>query len=809
MSGIRGIMDSIVCAALAWLSRRRLPQTRGDLHLPGLHSPVEVIRDRWGVPHIYAGDTSDLMFAQGYVHAQDRLWQMDFSRRLAAGRLAEVLGPEVVPADRWLRTIGMRRVAEQEAAQLDAGVCAEAEAYAAGVNARLAQGKLPIEFVLLRYKPEPWTPADTISWSKMMAWSLSVNWEGELLRAHLIARLGPEQEAELEPAWPAHCPVIVPRGLDYSAIGAEALKRARAARHFSGPSATEGLGSNNWVLSGQRTATGAPLLANDMHLGMGVPSIWYENHLVAGDLNLTGVTLPGAAGIVAGHNGHVAWGFTNGFPDVQDLYVEHLRRTGDGRVQYEFKGQWLEARVLPEVIRVRGKAPVVEEVVVTRHGPIVNGLAPGLAGEEPLALRWTALEPSTQLAALHHMNRARNCLEFREALRGWAVPIQNTVYADTGGNIGYSFPGKVPIRARGDGRVPVPGWTGEYEWTGYIPFEELPHLYNPPQGYVASANNRVVDEEYPYFISCDYCTGNRAQRIVELIEAQPRIDEAYVKRMQLDQLSTAARAMARRIGELEVSDPELAAVVALMRTWDGTLSADSPAASVYTVFCRRMIFLTLEGKLGPDLARRYAGQGPTPILAETSILGCRALEWQQKILDEPHSHWFDLGHGETRDEVMRLALRETVDYLRRELGPKVDGWAWGGLHKLTCAHMLGQVKPLDRLLNLGPYPIGGDGNTLWASEAASIDPKSETLIGPPFRFIADLGDLRRSLGVLMPGQSGQPGSPHYDDQVATWFAGEYHPMLYAREDVEAGAVARLHLIPPGRPRTTSGPPQGS
>jgi len=797
MSAAHTVLGPIAQAALGWLSRRRLPQTAGTLHVSGLTAPVEVIRDRWGVPHIYAESTHDLMVAQGFVHAQDRLWQMDFQRRLVAGRLAEVLGTVAAPVDRWFRTIGMRRVAEREVALIDAGVRADLEAYAAGVSSRIDRGRLPVEFTLLRYRPEPWTVVDTLSWIKMMSWDLSVNWETELLRARLIARLGPERAAELEPEYFACWPRVVPPGVEYSAIGSAALRRAETARPLAGPSAREGLGSNNWALAGSRTTTGAPILANDMHLQMGLPCIWYENHLVGGDLDVTGVTFPGIPGVVSGHNGHVAWGFTNGFPDVQDLYVERLRRTDDGHVQYEYRGEWLDAQVVREEIRVKGGDATTEQVVITRHGPIVNGLAPDLAGEQPLALRWTSLEPDRMIEGLHAMSRARNCLEFREALRHWTAPVQNTVYADTEGNIAYSFPGKVPIRARGDGRVPVHGWTGEYEWIGYIPFKELPHLYNPPQGYIATANNRVVDDGYPHHIGLEHCTGARAQRIVELIEARNNIDLAYVRRMQFDQVSPTARAVARYLGQLQADDSDLAAVADLMRNWDGTLAAGSPAAAVHQVFMRRFITRTLSDKLG-DLTLRYAGKGPTPVLAEGSLFGERAWEWLQAALSGPQAamaHWFDLGHGETRDDCVRLALRETVDFLKAELGPKIGDWSWGKLHTLTYAHTLGSVPLLSRFFNRGPYPVGGDGTTVWATGASQYDLSSEGVIGPPFRFIADMGDLRNSLGLLAPGQSGQPGSPHYDDQVQAWFTGDYHPMLYAREDVEREAEARLRLVP--------------
>ncbi len=777
-----------------WFLRRPLPQRSGTLRLEGLTASVEIIRDRWAVPHIYAQNLTDLAFAQGYVHAQERLFQMDFSRRMVAGRLSEILGAISIPLDRWMRILGMRRVAEQEVSLLNDEVRAILEAYSTGFNARIAQGRLPVEFSLLRYQPEPWTPVDSLSWVKMMAWTLDVNWETEILRARLIAHLGAEKAAELEPDYYKDWPRVVPAGVDYSCIGGEALKRAAEARKYVGPMAKDGLGSNNWVIAGARTTTGKPLLANDMHLQMTIPSIWYENHLVGGDLNVTGVTFPGIPGVVAGHNEHVAWGFTDGFPDVQDLYMEQLRHNEDGSVQYKFKNRWRDAQVLHEEIRVKGGDAVVEEVIITRHGPIINSLAPEDAGEQPLALRWTALEPGTMLNSTLNIARARTCEEFREALRDWSDPCQNVVYADTQGNIGYSYPGKIPIRAEGDGRVPVPGWSGEYEWTGYIPFEELPHLYNPPQGYIVTANNRVVGDDYPYFFGYDYISGNRAQRISELIESREKIDVGYIRQMQFDLVSPAARVIAGYIAQLQPEDVELKRVVDLIRGWDGKLDPNSPAAAVYGMFIPLLIERMLADKLG-DLAPRYAGKGPTPVLAETSLFGVRSREWLQKTLGEPELAWFDLGHGEKRDEVMLMGLRETVDFLKSRLGPEIEDWAWGKLHQIKFSHYLGSVKPLDRLLNRGPYPLGGDLDTIWATGSGSPDPTYQQIIGPPFRFIVDLSDLGNSLGLLAPGQSGQPAGAHYADNIRAWFEGGYHPMLFDRQEVEREAEATLRLEP--------------
>lgn len=789
---MNNLLSPLLFPILKHLARTHLPKTRGDIKIPGVNHPVETFFDHWGVPHIYAEDVHDVLFAQGYIHAGERLFQMDYNRRLVAGTLSEVMGEVTIPVDRWMRTLGMRRAAIEGLPQLLPETQSYLEAYAAGVNAFISNGNLPFEFSLLRYHPEPWQPLDSAAWMKMMAWTLSVNWESELLRARLVEHLGADKAAQLEPPYYNRWPYIVPPGVDYSAIADEIFLRQDYSRRYTGPTAGHGVGSNNWVIAGSRTTSGKPLLANDMHLKMGIPAIWYENHLSAPDYQVTGVSFPGMPGIIAGHNGHVAWGFTNGFPDVQDLYLEHIRRTESGGVQYEFKGEWLDAVVLNETIQVYRGESVTEEVIVTRHGPIINNLAPDLAGEQPIAMRWTALEADRMLDGIAAMNRARNCIEFREALRHWMAPVQNTVYADIDGNIGYSFPGKVPIRNNWDGGVPVPGWNGEYEWDGYIPFEKLPHLYNPSQGYVASANNRVVDDSYPYFLSADYCLADRAQRIVEMIEKAEKIDPTYIQAMHFDQICPSARYIGKYLSELPVEDPELSKVVALFRNWDGHLAADSPQAVIYEAFIPRMVTASLSNGLG-DLTERYIGVGPTPGLADTSMLSERAMEWLQKSLGEPDSPWFDQGNGETRVDLMRLALRQTVDFLKEKMGTEPENWAWGKFHRLRFAHTLAKTPPLIRLYNRGPYPLGGDYNTVWATGASYTELEDEYLTSAPFRFIADLNDLNHCYGLLSPGQSGNPVSPHYDDQIDAWFKQGYHPMYFSREDVIHHAKSKLIL----------------
>lgn len=781
-----GLLES----GLEWICRRRVSQTSGQIRLPGLISRVEVFRDQWGVPHIYAENVKDLFFAQGFVHAQDRFWQMEFQRRLAAGRLSEIFGDFTVSTDYWMRVLGLRRAAEEETSLIQGEDRAILNAFSAGVNAFLGQQRLPVEFSLLRYQPEPWAAEDTLSWSKMIAWMLSANWESELLRQKLIDRVGSEMagrlELDAEDSWPYVLGLTDLLGFQE--------RLSQLARPWTGPTAGEGVGSNNWVVAGSRTASGKPILANDMHMLLSHPPIWYENHLVCGDFNCTGISLPGIPLIVAGHNGHVAWGFTAGYSDVQDLFEEHLQSTPGGGVDYEYQGEWIPAEVRREEIRVRGSASIFRDIVITRHGPVITPLLEG-ESDAPLALKWTAYESSGgTFRALVKMNRARNCLELREAMRTWNIPTVNVVYADVDGNIAYSLIGKVPIRRQGQGKVPVPGWTDAFEWIGYIPYDEMPHLYNPPSGYVATANNRVASPDYPYWLGWDYVNGDRAERIIEMILEQPVIDVAYIKKMQRDQVSPSAQTMAWVVSRLHTDDPRLKQIIERMRRWDGTLAVDSPEAAIYEALTRETLNIILSRYLG-ELSPRIRGRHLHEV-AGSNIWGNHTWEWLRRELLREDSPWFDLGNGETRDEVLLKALNSAVDLLTSELGPEIENWTWGHFHQVRFNHILGRVKPLDAVFNRGPYPIGGDGNTIWAT-ASLLDRmhSSDGMVGPPFRFIADLSDLDHSLGVLAPGQSGEPGSPHYDDQLEAWFNGEYHPMFFRRDTVEKNQQSCLELLP--------------
>jgi penicillin G amidase len=770
------VLGSILKPAITLAGKALLPTVRGSMRLAGLASAVEVLRDRWYVPHIFARSVVDLVFAQGFTHAQERLWQMDFNRRVVAGRLAEVLGAPGLAPDRVMRTLGLRRVAEEEAALADADIGRLLISYCAGVNAGIEQARgrsrLPLEFRLLGYTPEPWQMADVLGMAKLMDWILAANWSSEFMRGQITQRIGAQKAARLG---------IAPGDAWAAIMDAAGIAGLNPTRAVAGAQAGEGVGSNNWVVHGERTASGKPLLAGDMHLSLTAPAVWFENHLACPDFELSGISLPGVPFIVAGHNRHVAWSFTDGMNDVQDLYEEHLQADTDGKCLFEFQGAWYPAEVRHEVIKVKGAPDTIEEVICTRHGPLVNVLfKDAFPAAPPLALRWTALEPETTMTAIAAMTSARDTTQFHQALEHFTGPGQNTVYADTQGNIGFTLTGKTPVRARGDGSVPVPGWTGEYEWLGYIPFEEMPHLANPPRGYVVTANNVHLRGDEP-FIARDYCEADRAARITELIEARPKVDVAYTRKMHYDQVSLSGRRLAACLGALQVPSADMAEVAARMRAWDGLLTPDSTLAAIYEVTLRNAIRLMLAAHLGEELGLQAMGKG-----SAAGYYPNHSREWFIQLLLTPTSEWFDLGQRQTRDDVLRLALRQALD----ELTPPRP---WGQIHRLTFNHILGEQKLLRPLLNVGPYPVGGDGNTINAAWVSLTDLAKPHFGGPPFRFIADLGDLDHCLGMLAPGQSGHPASPHYRDGVQAWFKGAYHPMLVRRAEIEQNLLARLSL----------------
>jgi penicillin amidase len=779
------VLALVAVGGATFFLRRSFPTINGALPVEGLKAPVEIYRDRWGVPHIYAQNTEDLFFAQGYVHAQDRLWQMEFQRRIGHGTLSEVLGETTLETDRFLRTIGLARAAQADLALLDDETRLILETYARGVNAFIEthQGNLPLEFTLLGFKPAPWQPIDTVAWGKVMAWDLGGNWETELLRARLIQALGEEKTQELLPPYPDQGPFIVPPEVkSYARLGQPSLKtyaRVEALLGLGGP----GVGSNNWVVDGAKSATGKPLLANDPHLGIQMPSIWYEIGLHGGGLNVVGASFPGAPAVIIGHNDRLAWGVTNLPADVQDLYIEKVNPANPNQV--EFQGRWEDVEVVREEIRVKGRgSPEVLEVRITRHGPLINEVVEGL--EQPLAFKWTATaEPNRLFHSVLALNRARDWEEFRDALHNWAVPSQNFVYADVEGNIGYQTPGLIPIRASGQGLVPVPGWTGEYEWTGYIPFEELPSVYNPPTHFIATANNKVVPDDYPYFLSYEWEAPYRAQRIVDLLTAKERLSVEDFQALQADVYDRPSEWLSRYLQQLEPQGWLQERAMEPLRAWDLRTTADSVAAAIYQVTYLKLIENTFGDELGGELFEEYLG-------AEN--LHHMALA---RIMEDADNPWFDdvtTPQRETRDDILGQSFAQALDFLGNRFGDEPPKWSWGRLHTATFDHPLGSVQPLDRIFNRGPIPVDGYGFTVNNTGFSHQEPFAIEMVAS-YRQIVDLGDLTNSLSMHTTGQSGQPFHKHYGDMIPRWQAVEYHPMLWEEEAVAASKEGLLVLTP--------------
>ena len=774
----------IVGAGYLWL-RGSLPQIDGRIEVAGLSGPIEIVRDRNDIPHIFARSAIDAQFGLGFVHAQDRLWQMEMNRRIGAARLSEVVGDAGLAVDRFLRTLGIYGHAERTFDNLDIETRAGLEAYAAGVNAFLETrgGPLPPEFLIVGHTPEPWRPADSLVWIKMMAWDLSGNWGGELLRARMARRLTPRQIDELYPPYPEDGIVAL---AEYAALlGDLPLDALQAALP---PPPNPNNGSNNWVLSGERTATGKPLLANDPHLGLGAPSLWYFAHLNAPGLDVIGATLPGVPTVVLGRNSRIAWGFTNTGPDTQDLFIERIDpanpatyMTPEGSLPFETRH---------EVISVKDGEDEILNVRETRHGPVISDIL-DVAGEavaerEVLAFAWTALRDDDLTAqAGRKLNQARNWSDFVAALRDFHSPQQNIVYADVDGNIGYYAPARVPVRHPDNtlaGRMPAPGWTGTHDWVGFIPFNELPHAFNPAVGAIATANNRIVPDDYPYFITSEWAAPYRAERINELLNAREKHSIQSFKDMQSDVLSPLARIFLPYLLEAQVTGETASQALTLLRAWDGTMDRDRPEPLIFSAWYRELTRLVYADELG-DLFYDYWGFRPIFMANVLSGDG----QWCNDISTGPR---------ETCAGQISLALERALSALQDEHGEDIGDWRWGKPHRAHSEHRPFSGQPFVGALFDIDLPSSGDAETLNAARfrISDLEHPFRQFHGASLRAIYDLGDPNRSLFIHSSGQSGNILSG-YRNFAEAWRNVDYVPMTTDRREIEIDAKGTLILEP--------------
>ena len=835
---------------VTWTIQRSFPQTEGTMRLDGLGSDVTVQRDVAGVPTITADTTDDLFFAQGFVHAQDRFFEMDFRRHVTAGRVAEMFGASQAGTDAFLRTLGWRTVAEAEVEAMDDTTLGYYEAYAAGVNAYLSSrsgAELSLEYAVLGvqnpdYAPEPWEPADSVAWLKAMAWDLRGNIEDESERALLASQLADATDSEptLEQLYPPYPfdenPVIVPQISTVPAVPTDAEPAAfssdaddaevehavttiewdeasgvvEAASLLIGDLG-EGIGSNSWVVSGDLTETGMPLLANDPHLGASLPSVWYQVQLrcsaVTDDcpFDVGGFSFSGLPGIVIGHNQQVAWGFTNLTTDVTDLYIERIE--GD---QYWRDGALVPLEERTETITVAGGDDIELTIRSTVHGPIISGLvddftaiadgpeaglvaggatAPAPGGENAeyaVSLRWTALDPGTTATAVFALSTASDFEDFRTAASLFDVPAQNLIYADVEGNIGYQTPGRLPVRGAGDGWMPQPGWDSSYDWTGYIPFEELPVSYNPASGYIVTANNAIVTDDYRYFLSRDWDYGYRAARIAHLIErrsAEAPLTADDMRAIQMDSEMWIGKRLATAMGEVDVDGADVAEAVGLLRDWDAQNRPESAAAAYANVLWSNLVqnlFVERDQPLPAD------GQGRL-----FTVVG--------DLLDDPADPlWTNASIDVTgRDEMLALSAEEAFDELSAIQGDNPAAWRWGDLHAITLtSDTLGSsgIAPVEMLFNRGPYPVGGGASVVNAT-GWQLGSSYATTTVPSMRMVVDLSDFDASTWIHLTGASGHAFHENYTDQTADWASGVQRPWAWSEKAVDAATAHTLVLTP--------------
>ncbi len=819
LAAILVVLVGDVALAGTLIVNAAFPQVSGTIHLAGPNGPITVIRDHYGVPHIQAGDIHDALFAQGYVTAQDRLWQMDFNRRIAAGRLAEIFGAQEVDADKFLRTLGLAQSAQNDVVRLSPDLRAEFDAYTQGINAFIDSHRdsLPLEFRILGYTPEPWHDTDSIAYGKVIALDLDNAWSDKLARMDVLSRTGSAAAtAALFPAYPTDNPTLIdksgtteiapnseqPISSGQTADSALAITLtpaqqavARQIADVSSPaldwlrndvlgSITGALGSNDWVVAGSHTTTGMPLLANDPHLGIQYPSIWYEVALRGGSLDEIGYTFPGVPGIIIGHNEHIAWGVTNGMVDDTDLYIEHLSADGSS---YLSNGQMLPVQTHTETIKIAGGKSTTFTVRSTRHGPILNDVVSQLKNvQQPIALQWTALQPDYSFAGFFELGLAQNWPQFEAAVQDISIS-QNFVYADTSGNIGYRLSGWIPIRSAANGWLPVDGSTSANDWTGRIPFDQMPHLFNPPSGIIWTANNRIVPDNYPYFVTNDWDSGFRARRIEQLLTAKPQISADDIAAIQNDVVSLPAQQIAPiylAVAQHAGGDGS-AKARAILQGWDGTMSRDSAAASFFEVTSTMLIQDLVKPQLGDKTFQDWND-------SEQSV---NKLLFLRDELVAPQPPF--LAGTSARDAAILKAENEAAAYLTRHFNTSdATKWQWGQLHQAHFDHPLASVAVLRPLFpnqavarpgNISTVNVGGDGDFA----AGNYDQQDV----PSMRQIIDLSDFDNSRFVTTTGESGEPFAAHNFDLLPLWDAGHYQPMEFTAGAVRSDAANTLTLEP--------------
>jgi penicillin amidase len=745
-----------------FLFRLSLPSEDGVTKLNGLKNEVVVTWDSWGIPHIRAENEQDLFLAAGYIQAQQRMWQMDILRRVAQGRLSEILGEIALTQDIKSRVLGLPLAIENDYRKMSPEMKERLEAYARGVNSWIASRKWnwPPEFVLLRIRPEPWRVEDSLAIKQVLALGLAADLNSEIIRYKLVKRFG------------ARALEIMEEGIDFLPETSVKIDFLKLSQIHSGVLE----GSNNWVVSGKMSDSGKPLLANDPHLMISVPPIWMEIGLDCPEFKAIGVTIPGVPLVIIGHNEKIAWGVTNSYVDVEDLYFEKIDSSNNTYLRGK---EWKPLVVNSEVIKIRGKKePKTLNIPWTERGPILTPFL--IASEMPVSLCWTIYEGDQTMEGLYRINKARNWPEFCQGVSLLENPSQNFVYADVDGNIGYYLSGKIPIRKKEAAVYPYPGWKVDGQWTGYIKEEEKPNIFNPENGYIITANSSIVPDGYKYYLGFDWLAPYRKARIEELIKDKNNLNLNYFLRIQNDIFSKRAERVQKILRQLKFSNPEAEEVRKMLTQWSGEIDAGL-APALFEVFWKKLEELTFKDELQNDFE-------------EASVYFRVKEAGLERILDQPDSPWFDnqkTAEREDRNEIIEQSLLASIKYLNKEVSKNKEKWNWASLHSLKYQHLLGS-KWYFGFFNCGEYPMTGDETTV----RASFNPYGwKTTGGASCRLLFDLADLENSLGVITSGESGHYLSPHYQDQIPLYLNSLYHPLAFSAESLKRVKSKSLKLVP--------------
>ncbi len=775
MSWLEDIGIGILKSGFTKWSKTKLPKLDGQFKLKGLQNDVEIIRDKWGIPHIYADHIHDVLFAQGFVHAQDRLWQMEITRRASQGRLSEFIGKDALEVDRMSRTLGYQRIAHQDWALFDDEQQALIQAYCDGVNTYMnhPEFKKPLEFSLVKLKPSEFKPIDVMTVSRLLTSQMSWGWHDELVRAKLIEVVGEEGMRELDNTY-KNGTITLPKGIEFNPI------KLDAKFNTDDPYSPNISGSNAWAISGTKTDTGKPYLCNDPHLAIHNPNIWYEIHMHCPELKVTGVSIPGTPMVPIGHNEHIAWGITLAFIDIEDLVIEKF--TDESLKKYHYKDEILDTEIIEEVIQIKGESkPHIEKVYQTKHGVIVSDVLNYTKNQ--LALQSMAFKPNKSIWAWYSINTAKNWNDFKEGVSFLEAPGLNIVYADVHENIGYYNSGKMPIKTRAQSAIPTPAWTGESDWNDFVPFEKMPHVLNPEQGYLVTCNNKNTPEDYPYFLGDIYMNGYRAERLDKLIRTEKKLGFKDFNEMQQDMYSIPGKAFTGFYKTISFDDGELETIKKELINWDGYLTESTIGGTLYKVTKEKVVRRLYKKILNDtDLENELIGKGFSPSFGiNNTFLGSNTINLLHVLEDE--NSWCVTQYG-NKEQLLKDGYKDAIDWLTKKFGKDHNQWQWGKIHQIEIPHALSVKQPLDKIFSLGPYPIGGDIDTPFQTCPNNVEAFDGEIVSASYRQIIDLSNFDNSKSISCGGQSGNLASPYYASQMEDWLKGKFHPMCWSRESVE-------------------------